>query len=104
MSETGSEGTAARIELVVKILGLVYSVICILWLVWAMIPEHRRRLIAMRVMTRMHSAATAAAFRTGHQAMALEISGCGENYSLPYALSIAAQQAARAYDKLRYTA
>lgn len=105
MSETGSSQDAtARIELIVKILGLAYTLMCVLWLVWAMIPEHRKRLLMMRLAQGTQKNASRAAFRTGHQAMGLEISGSGENYSLPYALSMVAELAARAYEKLRYTA
>lgn len=101
--EPGSDAQADRIELAIKILSLIYAVACLMYLAWVMIPAHQRKLLAMKTAARLQNAASRAAFRTGHQAMGLEISGRGENYGLPYTLNLLAAQAGRAYRKLRYT-
>lgn len=100
--DPGSSEAAARIELAVKILSLIYALACLLYLAWVMIPAHQRRLMTMQALTRAQSAASRTAFRAGHQAMGLELSGRGTNYSLPYTLSRAADLAAAARNKLRY--
>jgi hypothetical protein len=99
--EAGSDA-AARVELAVKLASLTYAIACLLYLVWVMIPAHQRRLMAMEALTRAQNAARRTAFRAGHQAMGLELSGRGTSYGLPYTLSRAAEAAAAARDKLRY--
>ena len=94
---------AARLKLTAQILSALYGLIMIGYLIWMMLPDHRKRLLAMRMVLWTRRNAGRAAFRAGHQAMGLELSGRGENYSLPYLLSLIAGTAARAYDKLRYT-
>lgn len=107
MDEDGEEPrdeTIRRLEMTAKILSLVYALISLMFLLWALIPEHRKRLMAMKVAKTIEQSAWRTAFRAGHQAMALELSGHGTNYELPYRLSQVADKAGKAYEKLRYTA
>lgn len=97
----GAQQAADRIELVIKILSLLYGLACLGYLAWVMIPDHLRRQTAMKILARAQHGAGRAAFRAGHQAMALELSGRGENYEIPYRLSLAAARAGQAYEKLR---
>lgn len=90
-----------RLKIATELLGLAYMMYA-LWIL--LVPEHSRRLILMRAAAAVRQRAAKAAFRTGHQAMGLEISGCGRNYELSYRLSQLRDAANRAYDKLRYTA
>ena len=104
-SEDLDEGAAApRLEMVAQILSLAYAVISILWLIWILVPEHQRRLWAMKAANRTRQVMGTLAFRTGHQAMGLELASSVENYRLPYLLSVARDRAAAFYNKLRYTA
>lgn len=102
-SSEAAEEAAARIDLAVKVLGLAYTLMCLAWLAWAMIPEHRRKLLMMRLAEATRRSASRTASRAGHQAMGLEISGCGANYSFPYVLSLTRDKAAAALERLRYS-
>lgn len=102
MREDGD--TAARVELAVRILGLAYTLLCLLFLLWVMIPEHRRKLMMMRMAETTRKAAGQAACRAGHLAMGREISGLGESYSVPLALSVMRDKAAAAVERMRYSA
>lgn len=90
-----------RLQLATAILSLIYTAY-ILWIM--LVPEHQRRLILMRAASQVRSLSARAAFRTGHQAMGLEISGSGRNYELPYRLSQLRDLSGRIYERLRYTA
>ncbi len=97
------DSAAAKLEMTAKILSLIYALISILWLLWILIPEHQRRLMAMRAAKTIERNAWRTAFRAGHQEMGLEVSGLATSYRVPYVLSRAALQAERAYEKLRYS-
>ena len=101
---TPQDDAGRRLEMTAKILILAYWAISVLWVTWQLIPEHQRRLMAMRAAKTAGKSAWRTAFRTGHQAMGLEISGRGTNYELPYLLSRLAATCERIYEKLRYSA
>lgn len=92
-----------RLDQAVKLASLAYMIASLLWLAWALMPEHQRRETAMRLMGRLRDRARGAAKCTGRRAITLEArSGC-ENYGLPYLLSQLAEHASAAYERLRYT-
>lgn len=105
-SQSGQPGDAEqllmRLRIATELLGMAYT----LWVIWQfLIPEHQRRLILMRAAERTRRSLARAAFRAGHQAMGLELSGPGmSSYRVPYLLSRARDAAARAYERLRYAA
>lgn len=102
-SSSDDQELAARLDVTVKLLSLAYALISLIWLAWMLIPEHKRRLLAMQIAASLKTTAQRAASRTGRQAIAHEArSGC-ENYTLPYRLSLLAERAGRAYDRMRYT-
>jgi hypothetical protein len=96
--------TAARLKMATQLLGLVYALASLLWLMWMLVPEHRKRLLAMQAAARMRQVTGTLAFRTGHRAMGLELASSVENYALPYRLSQARDWLSVLYDKLRYIA
>src|SRR5580700_7559367 len=96
-----AETAAARVEMAIRV---AYALLCLLFLLWMMIPEHRRRLMMMRLAETARKAAGQAAYRAGHLAMGHEISGRGESYSVPLALSLVRDRAALAVNRMRYTA
>lgn len=98
------EDQDSRIETGAALLSLLYALVSVVWVMWIMIPAHRKRLIAMQLTWRLHQSARLAAFRSGHRAMGRELSGRAVSYELPYRLSLAAEESGRIYDKLRYTA
>lgn len=105
MSETdGTPEQDERLEKITKLLSLAYAMISVLWLLWILIPEHRRRLLMMHAAASLRQTAGRLACRTGHQAMGLELRVSVENYELPYRLSLVREWAAKVYEKLRYTA
>jgi hypothetical protein len=102
-SEAARDDEAARrLEMAARALSLIYAIIVILFFLWSMIPEHRKRLMMMRLAQGTQRNASRAASLAGHQAMGLELSGHGERYELPYRLSIIAGKAGKAYDQMRY--
>lgn len=98
------DDTAAKLETAAKLMSLLYALVSLLWLLWILIPEHKRRLAAMRMVKAIERSAWRTAFRAGHQEMGLELSGCATSYQVPYLLSRVAGKAGQAYEKLRYTA
>lgn len=103
-SQDETEQLTARLDLAVKAASLAYALASLLWLMWILIPEHKRRLLAMQAVAAVQTTARRQACRTGHQAMGHEAtSGC-ENYLLPYRLSLLAERAGKVYERLRYTA
>ena len=101
MDEDSSE---QRVQMAAAILSLLYASVSLLWLMWMLIPSYRRRLLLMRVTWSLRQTARNAAYHAGRQAMDLETRGSSPNYHLPYGLSLLAEQADRAYEKLRFTA
>jgi hypothetical protein len=97
------DGAGRALETTAKILSLLYALISVLWLMWILIPEHQRRLLAMRAAKTAERNAWRTAFRAGHQEMGLELKGCATSYQVPYRLSRLAMSAERAYEKLRYS-
>ena len=90
-----------RLRIATELLGLAYTAY-VIWIL--LVPEHRRKLITMRMLMGLHRAAATAASRTGRRAMALEARGFGKRYEIPYQLSLLREAAAELYDRLRYTA
>lgn len=98
------DSTAEKLELAAKLLGLIYALMSVLFLIWTLIPNHQKRLLGMRAMEAIRSSAERLASRTGAQAISLEARTGSENYLVPYGLSLLRDKAAVAYEKLRYTA
>lgn len=72
-----------------------------LWCLWSMIPQHRRQLARMSLLTRLHRLTGWAARRTGAGSMRAELASGQENYVLPYSLSLVRDRLAAAYDRAR---
>jgi hypothetical protein len=90
---------ARRLKLAAEALGLVYAI----WMIWLMVPEHRRKLAIMRAMAVIRNGAGALASRTGTQAMSLEARTGTENYVVPYGFSLIRDKAGTWYERLRYS-
>lgn len=102
MSESDSDETGSTtLETAARILSLLYALMSVVWLIWILIPEHQRRLMAMGAARTLERSAWRTASRAGRQAMGLELSGRGTSYQLPYLLSRLAVTAERVYEKLR---
>lgn len=101
MAETDGqeERAVTHIKLLVELLSLAYAI----WLIWVMVPEHRRKLMAMRVMEVIRRLAERAASRTGEQAISLEARTGTENYVVPYVLSRMRDAAHDVYERVRYS-
>ena len=84
----------------VNLIRLAYLTV-VVSIVWSSIPEHRRQLLRLGALRRARVVSWRVARVMGHQAMASELAGNGENYHLPYQLARLADEAGRAYDKTR---
>lgn len=87
-------------RLIAALLSLVYSV----WMIWMIIPEHRKRLFLMRLSQAIRNSASSAACLTGRLAIAEEARSGVRNYHLVLLLSLASEHAAATYERLRYSA
>lgn len=99
---TGSEQDSSAQEamrMIAALLSLIYGV----WMIWMIIPEHRKRLMLMRLSQGIRSSASRAACLTGQLAMSEEARSGVRNYHLVYGLSLLGEQAGDAYERLRYT-
>ena len=95
MSE--EEQLAQRIKLIEAAASLG---IC-LWMLWQMIPQHRRQLWRMKALDSLRRWTGWAARRTGAASMRAELTSGQENYWLPFALSSLRDRLAAAYDHTR---
>jgi hypothetical protein len=93
------DALARRLKLAAEALSLVYAI----WMIWVLVPEHRRKLAIMRITAGIQNTAGALASRTGTQAMSLEARTGRENYVLPYGFSLIREKAAAWYERLRYS-
>ena len=84
-------------ELVQALLGISLS----LWMLWMMVPEHRRKLWRMRLLLTARRWTDWAARRAGAAGMRAELAMSQQNYALPYSLSLLREQLAAAYDRTR---
>lgn len=92
------EQAQARLRAIQAALALAYAVL----VVWFMIvPAHTRALVRMRALTAAQKTAASAARRTGRASMLVELTTGRENYALPYRLSLAAERAALAVNRIR---
>jgi hypothetical protein len=71
------------------------------WCLWSVIPEHRRQLWRMSLLSRLHKWTAAAARRTAAASMAAELASGQENYTVPYGLSLLRDRFTAAYDRAR---
>jgi hypothetical protein len=71
------------------------------WCLWSVIPEHRRQLLRMSLLSRLHKWTAAAARRTAAVSMAAELASGQENYTVPYGLSLLRDRFTAAYDRAR---
>ncbi len=100
-SSSEQDGSAQEVmRLIAALLSLVYGV----WMIWMMVPEHRKRLFLMRLSQGIQNCASRTACRTGRLAMDEELRSGVPNYHLVYGLSQVRERAAAAYESLRYTA
>ena len=91
------ERLAQRIKLAEAMAGLCLTG----WMLWAMVPEHRRKLWRMTALSTLRRWTDCAARRTGAASMGAELSAGVENYALPYSLSLCRDRIGRAYDRAR---
>jgi hypothetical protein len=71
------------------------------WCLWAMIPQHRRQLWTMGLLSRLNRWTDWAARRTGAASMGAELANGHENYAVPYGLSLLRDRLAAAYSRAR---
>ena len=90
-----------RARLLVARLNLVAAALSVLYLGWAMTPQHTRRLWAMRATARMRSLLSRYARRAGAAELRRELAGRHPGYEVPYALSCARDRLGAFYEKLR---
>lgn len=90
-----------RARLVIAWLNVAAAAISLLYLVWAMTPEHRRQELGMRLADSTRRQFSRLAAAAGQAAMRAELDGRPPAYEVPYALSLARDAAARRYEKLR---
>jgi hypothetical protein len=86
-----------RVKLIEAMIGLGLS----LYLLWIMVPEHRRQLLRMGLIARAERVTGSAARRAAALSMGAELATGEQNYGLPYLLSLAREQLAAAYDRAR---
>jgi hypothetical protein len=92
------EKLAQRIKLIEASLSIGIT----LWMIWfQLIPAHRRQLWRMTVLATVSGWTGTAARRAAAGSMRAELAGAGQRYELPYALSLARDRLARAYDSAR---
>lgn len=95
MSE--EEKRLAQVKMAEAMIGLALS----LWMVWTLIPEHRRKLWRMGVLMRLQRLTGSAARRAGAASMRAELATGTENYHLAYGLALVREGLAAAYDRTR---
>lgn len=104
MESSSSEQPTGSIEDVLRLIMASISLLYTLWMIWILMPDHTKRLLAMRLSRAIQKAASSTASRTGTLALQEE-ARCGvHNYLLPYGLSLLREHAAAIYETLRYTA
>jgi hypothetical protein len=88
---------ANRIKLLEAAAGLGLSA----WCLWTVIPEHRRQLWRMGLLSRLHRWTAVAARRTAVASMGAELASGQENYTVPYSLSLLRDRLTVAYGRAR---
>lgn len=91
------ERAAARIKLIEALLALGISA----WMLWTMVPEHRRQLLKMGLAQKAERITGSAARRAGAASMGAELATGQQNYTLPYGLSLVRDKLTAAYHRLR---
>jgi len=71
------------------------------WMLWSMVPVHRRQLWRMGLLARLQGWTGSAARRAGAGSMRAELASGTENYVLPYGLSLLREQLAALYNRTR---
>ena len=84
-------------ELIQALLGIGLS----MWMLWIMVPQHRRQLARMRLLNGLKQWTGWAARRAGAASMRAELATQQQNYVLPYSLSLLRDRLAAAYDRTR---
>ena len=85
----------------IKLIEAAVSLGLCLWCLWLMVPEHRRKLLRMRLLLSLRQRTDWAARRTGAASMRAELACGQENYVLPYGLSLAREHLSAMYDRAR---
>jgi hypothetical protein len=88
---------ANRLKLLEAAAGLALTA----WLLWSMIPDHRRQLWRMGLLSRLHRWTALAARRAAAASMAAELASGQENYTVPYGLSLLRDRFTTAYERAR---
>jgi hypothetical protein len=88
---------AQRIKLLEAATGLSLTA----WCLWMMVPQHRRQLWTMSLLSRLNRWTDLAARRTGAASMGAELASGQENYAVPYGLSLLRDRLAAAYGRAR---
>lgn len=91
------EELAQRVKMIEAALSLGIT----LWVIWSLIPQHRRQLWRMSLLNRLQRWTGSAARRTGAASMRAELATQVENYHLTYALSLMRERLGAAYDRTR---
>lgn len=68
---------------------------------WFLLPEHKRKLVLLKVTETVRTTSSRLARRVGEQQMRAELRGDRPAYELPFFLSCLRDRAAVAYDRLR---
>src|SRR5262249_50063445 len=85
-------------------LELLTAIASTLLMVWAMLPEHQRQLLAMKTAAASRNLAGNLARRQGHAGMGDELAGRGQgrqHYGAAYHLSRARDELGRVLDRMR---
>lgn len=86
-----------RAELIQALLSLAVAA----WMLWTMVPEHRRREWRMRLLLAGRKMTGTCARRAGAASMRAELATGQPEYTVTYGLSLAREWLARAYDRTR---
>jgi hypothetical protein len=91
------ERMVQRVKLIEAALGLGLS----MWMLWQMVPQHRRLEWRMRLLLRAQSLTGMCARRTAGLSMRAELATGRQDYTLPMAFSTLREGLAAAYDRAR---
>jgi len=92
-----SDESPSTLQTLQRLLSLLVAI----WLLWEMIPEHRRMAWRMAILRAAQEECWRASRGIGHLAMRAELAGDGQRYIISYALARAAERARAAYDRTR---
>lgn len=94
---------SGTLQSLTRLAALVTVLVELAAMVWVMVPDHRKRELAMRAAAAGRRVTATLASRTARAAMARELASGADDYQVPYWFSRARDACARAYERLRYT-